>query len=683
MENSNANYISLQEEKNTNQDKNSLIEENNILTKTSSSKSINFNTKDTDKNYLYNNENLSDQDKNDSDIRLKINDKDYNNKKNDVKKENEDPKKPKRAKKPMQALKRLLSYTLRYRNLLICGLIGLAISSAYSVLIPYLASKMIDIISGTQDLSKLGNQTVVFLLVKVMYVVRNELFNKIVKKDVQFFDVNKSGELMSRITSDTSLLQSAASDNISMFLRQIVQLLGSTVFLFVLSYKLTLYMFAIVPVVAIIVLIFIKFYKKFTVQYQSSLSKANGYATEAIGNIRVVKSFGTEEKEISIFDKQLFQTYIIGSKRAMLYGVFAGTISVVAFSAIILVLYLGGRMVINGDLSVGDLSGFVLYTITMAMSLIGTGGVLNTLVTALGVAEKLFEIMDHPIKIQPGTVIPKDVKGEIKFEQVVFKYPTKDDVEVLKTIDFEIKGGQNVALVGSSGSGKSSIISLIERFYDIQQGSIKLDGVDIRDLDTQWLHKTIGFVSQEPTLFSGTLRDNITYGVDQATDEQIEESIKMANAYDFIHDKQLFPEGLSTIVGERGVKLSGGQKQRIAIARALIKNPAILIFDEATSALDAESEYQVQYAIDQLVQRGEKTIIIIAHRLSTIINCENIIVIDKGIIKEQGSHQNLLKQNNFYAKLIQRQLQNFQGDDKNDVDNLLKEQENTNDKKNN
>eukprot|EP01017_Pseudomicrothorax_dubius_P042072 TRINITY_DN6819_c0_g6_i1.p1 TRINITY_DN6819_c0_g6~~TRINITY_DN6819_c0_g6_i1.p1 ORF type:complete len:268 (+),score=68.06 TRINITY_DN6819_c0_g6_i1:456-1259(+) len=254
---------------------------------------------------------------------------------------------------------------------------------------------------------------------------------------------------------------------------------------------------------------------------------------------------------------------------------------------------------------------------------------------------------------------PENLEGHITLEGVTFRYPLKDDVTVLKEVEIDIKKGDVIGLVGSSGSGKSTIVSLIERFYDPSEGRVLIDGRDLKDLDLTWVHKHIGYVAQEPSLFSGTIEENITYGVECYTQEQLDDAAKMANAYDFIHNEDQFPLGYKTLVGHKGIQLSGGQKQRVAIARALMKNSSVLIFDEATSALDAESEYQVQSAIENIMRAGHKTMIIIAHRLSTILNCKRILVLQNGRLVEEGSHEQLLSRNGAYKSLIERQIGSF------------------------
>jgi len=320
----------------------------------------------------------------------------------------------------------------------------------------------------------------------------------------------------------------------------------------------------------------------------------------------------------------------------------------------ILVLWYGANLVLDGDMSRGTLTSFVLYTLTVGFSLAGLAGLFGSLMKAIGANDRVFQIIDRKpaIPLRGGETLPT-LRGQVNFNKVSFWYPSRPKAQVLNEIGLELKPGTVTALVGASGGGKSTIVSLIERFYDVepQYGSITIDGYNIQALDPSWLHRQIGLVSQEPVLFCTTIRENLTYGVEKASDKDIDQACRMANAYDFI---STFPDKYDTLVGERGVRLSGGQKQRVAIARAILMNPKILIADEATSSLDAESEFHVQEALDRLMDG--RTVLVVAHRLSTVKNADNVIVIERGQVVEQGTHDALLKKSGSYAKLVRRQL---------------------------
>lgn len=316
-------------------------------------------------------------------------------------------------------------------------------------------------------------------------------------------------------------------------------------------------------------------------------------------------------------------------------------------------------MVIHKELTIGELSSYLMYTIMLALTIAFLSSAIGDISNSMAACERVFEIIDYnqKIRIGEGERLPT-FTGHLQFKDVSFRYPTKPEVEVLTNINLDIKPGDVIAIVGSSGSGKSSIVSLIERFYDVSQGQYLVDDVNIKDLDLKWVHDQIGYVAQEPALFSGSIDENIKYGGDY-TDQQRDAAADLAYASEFINNKDLFPEGYATKVGEKGVKLSGGQKQRIAIARALIRNPKVLIFDEATSALDAESEAQVQEAIEKIMTNCKTTMIIIAHRLSTVIKCPRILVMKEGQIVEEGPHEVLVAKNGVYKALIEKQLQGF------------------------
>ncbi|CAD8129534.1 unnamed protein product [Paramecium sonneborni] len=549
---------------------------------------------------------------------------------------------------------RLIQYSLQYKLLLFFGNLGLLITSISMVALPYLTGKMIDSITKSKFFNfiihRVNNQ-------KITFHLRNELFQSLILKDIEFFDSNRSGELISRLSSDISVINKGTNNSISTVLKNAIQVIGSLILLCFISWRLTLVLFCVIPPSVIIAIIFVKKYKQLRKEYQQSIAYSTQIASEVLSNMRIVRSFSTEERESNSYKKANQDVYYFGNKLAILGSQFMAIGIVLAYSVILAILYYGGSLVIDGQSTIGDLSSFVLYTLTMTISLLSLSGTMNEMISAAAVSEKIFDIIDHPIKIRNGTLDASNISGQINISNVTFCYPTKQNVMSLKKICLEINQGEVVAFVGQSGSGKSTIVQLLQRFYDSGQGSILFDNIDIKEYNLKQLHNQIGFVAQEPTLFSGTLKDNITYGVDTFTQEDIDNAMKLANAYDFVTDMSIFPDGLETIVGERGVKLSGGQKQRIAIARALIKNPKILIFDEATSALDSESEFQVQKAIDDLVQSGQKTIIIIAHRLSTVINSNKIIVVQNGQIVEQGKHLELIEKNGVYKQLIERQLQ--------------------------
>eukprot|EP01132_Coremiostelium_polycephalum_P001324 gene1324-1670_t len=482
--------------------------------------------------------------------------------------------------------------------------------------------------------------------------IRKELFASILKQEVAFFDASRTGELVNRLASDSQVIQSSVTVNISMAVRYIIQIIGCIILLFITSWKLTLVMLGVIPVLAIGAVFYGKKVKQLGKQFQDELAKSSTTGEEVISNIRTVKAFSKEQRFVDTYAKDINGSYLVGKSLALANGAFAGIVSLFAQLAIVLIVYVGAKQVISGTLSIGGLTSFLLYTLSVAMALAFVSSLFTDFMQAIGSSDRIFELMDRvpAIPIAGGNTLDS-VVGEIELKNVFFKYQTRSD-NVLHDINIKLSKSTVTALVGKSGGGKSTIVSLIERFYDPQQGLITLDGVDIKSLDPTWYRSMLGFVSQEPLLFAGTIKQNIAFGRENATMEEIMEAAEKANAKNFI---ETFEDKYETVVGERGVRLSGGQKQRIAIARALLLDPKVLLLDEATSALDAESEYLVKEAIDRLMHN--RTVLVIAHRLSTVINANVVMVVNEGRIEEMGTHDELLKnENGIYFNLVKRQL---------------------------
>lgn len=491
--------------------------------------------------------------------------------------------------------------------------------------------------------------------------LRTDLFAKIVNQDVAFFDANKTGELINRLASDTAVVQSSLSNNISLGLRTLASIVVSIFFLFVTSWKLTIVMMAVIPALMVVVAIYGRFTKKLTKEYQDALAAAADTGSESISNSRVMKSFGAEDWETKQYHLLITRAYQKGATKSLAYGSFVGGIGFLAGLAILVVVYYGATQVIHGDLNVGQLTSFILYTVYIALGLGIISSLYSDFMNAIGASERIFRIMDtEPGVPTKGGIWPVECKGNITFKDVDFCYPTRVDFPVLKQFNLVIQPNETVALVGSSGSGKTTVLSLLQRFYEVNTGDITIDGTSLKNIDPRWLHRNVVIVPQEPVLFSGTIYSNIVYSRlasnpetegEAATMEEVERVGKQANAHDFIMS---FPEGYHTIVGERGVRLSGGQKQRVAIARALLANPKVLLLDEATSALDSESEMLVQDAINRLMK--DRTVIIIAHRLSTVRDADKIAVFDNGKIIDSGTHTELLEKSSTYSNLVRKQL---------------------------
>ncbi|MFN7144491.1 MAG: ABC transporter ATP-binding protein [Myxococcota bacterium] len=487
---------------------------------------------------------------------------------------------------------------------------------------------------------------------RVVARLRKALYANVVRQEVGFFDAQRTGELLNRLSADTGILQNSVTVNISMALRFGLQAVGSLVVLFWTSWKLTGLMLGVVPFVAIGAVLFARSVRSLSKQTQDALAGATSVAEETLGNIRTVRSFAREDQEVRRYDAKVDEAFDLGRKLALTYGAFQGAMGFAAYAAIALVLWYGGGLVMDGAMSVGDLTAFMLYTLFLAFSLGGISGLFADFNKALGASERVFELLDRV----PGVVNADGrrldrVDGRVTFEGVDFAYPTRPDAPVLAGVDLEMEPGRVLALVGASGGGKSTVAALLARLYDPTAGRVLLDGVDLRDLDTRWLREQIGAVAQEPVLFAASIADNIRYGRPDATQAEVEAAAKAANADTFVRG---FPEGYATMVGERGVRLSGGQKQRIAIARALLKDPRILVLDEATSALDAESEHLVQEALERLMVG--RTVLVIAHRLSTVRDADRVVVVEGGRVVEAGTHDDLVTRDGAYRRLVERQF---------------------------
>ncbi|XP_033112138.1 ABC transporter B family member 1-like [Anneissia japonica] len=569
------------------------------------------------------------------------------------------------------SLTRMLSLAKPEAGLLFIGMIALVFSSASSMAAPLFFGKVIDAAAVHQDMARVNKAVLILFLIsaggavasffrswvftlagtRVVCRVRRNLLAAIIQQDIAFFDLNRTGELTSRLSSDTQVVQNAITVNISMLVRYMFQILGSLVIMLVQSPSLTGVLLSVVPIVAIGAVQYGKFVKGISKKFQDALGDASTVAEESISSIRTVRSFTSERKALKLYSKEIEISYGYGKQIALASGIANGIIGIVAQGAITLVLWYGGKLVYNSQISVGILTAFMLYTLNVAMAFAFLSSLYGDFMKAVGASIRVFDLMDRVPEIRnSGGNSLLDFDGSIDFLDVNFTYPSRPETQVLKGVTFGVKPGQMVALVGPSGGGKSTIVSLIERFYEPNSGTIHLGGTDLKTLDPQWFRKQIGMVSQEPVLFACSIKENIAYGKD-ADDEEIIEAAKQANAHDFITS---FEEGYDTKVGERGVRLSGGQKQRVAIARALILNPSVLLLDEATSALDAESEFLVQEAIDRAMQN--RTVLVIAHRLSTVRNASQVVVIKDGAVAEMGTHDELLVKGGVYKDLVLRQL---------------------------
>ena len=584
-------------------------------------------------------------------------------------------KKPDASPKPKFSrvtFRRIMSLARPQARRLLAGTVFLLIASALGLVYPKVIGDIIDQALKAGDRARIDNialgMVVVFLLQgmamamryylfttageRVVTRLRQDLFGSLMAQDVGFFDERKTGELTNRLSSDTTVLQNTVSVNISMALRNAAQALGGIALLFYTSPVLTGLMLAIVPVVAVGAVTYGRKVRGLSKQTQDALAAANEVAEESLSGIRTVRSFAAERHEVARYRSAMERAYDIARHRARQSSFFLAGASSAGYLASAVVLWYGGRLVLDGKMTVGGLTSFLIYSLMVAVSLGALADLWADFMRASGAAERVFELIDRtPAIPATGGERLASVQGRVEFQEVRFAYPTRLDVPVLQGIDLKLAPGEVVAIVGPSGAGKSTIAGLLARMYDPQDGRLLLDGKELRALDPEWLRQQIGTVAQEPMLFASSIADNIRYGRMDATDAEVEAAARAANAHEFI---SRFPEGYRTLVGERGVQLSGGQKQRIAIARAVLKDPRLLVLDEATSALDAESEHLVQEALDRLMKG--RTTLIIAHRLSTVIGADRVLVLEGGKVVQSGNHAALMGQDGLYRRLVERQF---------------------------
>ncbi len=569
---------------------------------------------------------------------------------------------------------RIFSYLKPYRLTFGIGLFFLLLTGATALIFPELMGRLVD--SAKDSDYSTANQIALVLCVilvaqsifsffrvylfvsvteKSLANLRNDIYQHLIRLPMTYFNQKRVGELNSRMTADLTQIQSTLTTTIAEFLRQLILIVGGLTLLTFISPKLTLMMLAIVPVLAVFAVIFGRFIRSLSREAQDKVAESTTIIEETLQGIAIVKSFTNELFESVRFRKSVDEIVRVSIKGGIYRGMFAAFIIFCIFGAIVAVVWMGVRMSIEGSITIGELISFVLYSVFVGASIGGIAELYAQIQRAVGGVERLMDILEENPENIPMTQLSEAnknrIRGKVSFENVHFSYPTRQDMPVLNGVTFDADTGETIAIVGPSGAGKTTITALILRFYDISSGSIRVDDREIADYPLSELRAQMAIVPQDVILFGGTIRENIAYGKPGANQEEIEEAARKANAEEFI---RTFPEGYDTVVGERGIQLSGGQRQRIAIARAVLKDPAILILDEATSSLDSESERLVQEALDELMKG--RTSFVVAHRLATVRNADRILVVQDGKVVESGTHHELIA----HEEGLYRHLSNMQ-----------------------
>lgn len=567
---------------------------------------------------------------------------------------------------------RIFSYFKQDKYLYILGLIFLMLSSFASLIFPIFIGEMVDatkksmeninkialLLFGLFTLQAIFSYYRIILFVKVterfLARLRQATYNHLIRLPMTFFNNRRVGELNSRVASDISLLQETFTTTSAEFLRQIIIVVGGTILLGFTSIKLALFMLSIFPIIIIIAVIIGRKLRAYSKTVQEHIASSNTIVEETLQGIMNVKAFANELFEALRYKEKTEEVVTYAIKGGKLRAAFASFIIIGIFGSIAAVIWYGARLIYEGQMSMGDLTSFLMLTIFIGASIGSIADLYAQIQKAIGATEELMDLLDEKPEEPIDEIIKHHISGAIVLKDLSFCYPSRIDTEVLSKINISIKKGDQIALVGASGAGKSTITQLMMRFYENYSGNLFIDNTEITQLPLGDLRKQIAIVPQEILLFGGSIKDNIAYGKPDANRDEIILAAKKANADQFISE---FTDGYETLVGERGIQLSGGQRQRIAIARAILRDPKILILDEATSALDSESENLIQQALEQLME--QRTSIVIAHRLATIRKADKIFVLDKGKIVESGKHEELIKmENGTYKKLSTLQFQN-------------------------
>lgn len=581
---------------------------------------------------------------------------------------------PSRGRAKLRPLLALSPYVLRYRGRAFLALIALTIAALTTLLVPVAVRRMIDFGFTPKGVALINSYFSVMIAVvavlalasaaryylvmtigeRIVADLRRDVFAHLLSLSPSFFDSSRSGELISRLTADTTQIKAAAGASVSIALRNVLMFLGAVVMMVITSPRLSGFVLLAIPLIVIPLVAFGRWVRRLSRNAQDTLADATAYASELVNAIRTVQAYTSERLAGDRFGRAVEQSYQAARTSTKARAVLTAIIIFIVFTSVVAILWVGSHDVLTGSISAGRLGQFVLYAAFAATGLGQLSEVWGEVSAASGAAERLFEILDVQSEIAaPATprALAAPARGNIAFDHVSFVYPTRADVAALDDVSFAVKAGEKVAIVGPSGAGKSTLFHLLLRFYDPKSGTISFDGVPVRSADPRAVRAHIALVPQESVVFAASARENIRFGRPEATDAEVERAAGLAHATEFI---RRLPQGFDAQLGERGVMLSGGQRQRIAIARAILRDAPLLLLDEATSALDAESETLVQTALEGLMQ--DRTTIVIAHRLATVLSCDRILVMDQGRIVEQGTHTSLVAANGLYARLARLQF---------------------------
>jgi ATP-binding cassette subfamily B protein len=582
---------------------------------------------------------------------------------------------PAKGRARLRPLLALAPYVARYRGRAILAFIALTVAALTTLLVPIAVRRMIDFGLTPEGIALINSYFSVMIAVvavlalasasryylvmtigeRIVADLRRDVFAHLLSLSPSFFDSSRSGELVSRLTADTTQIKSAVGASVSIALRNLMMFFGAVAMMVITSPRLSGFVLLAIPLIVLPLVAFGRWVRRLSRNAQDTLAEASAYASELVGAIRTVQAYTSEQLAERRFGGEVEQAYDAARTSTKARAVLTAIIIFIVFTSVVAILWIGSHDVLTGAISPGRLGQFVLYAAFAAAGLGQLSEVWGEVAAASGAAERLFEILHVKSDIAAPAApraLPKPARGEVGFDQVSFAYPARPDVNVLDAVSLSVRPGEKVAIVGPSGAGKSTLFHLLLRFYDPRGGAIALDGVPVRAADPRDLRERIALVPQESVVFAASARENIRFGRPDATDAEVERAAELAHAAEFI---RRLPEGFETPLGERGVTLSGGQRQRIAIARAILRDAPLLLLDEATSSLDAESETLVQTALEELMRH--RTTIVIAHRLATVLSCDRILVMEQGKIVEQGTHAELVAKNGLYARLARLQFE--------------------------